>query len=213
MRALLGDRRGHVDMDQRRPRTRFSSGRRDGLATALAILLLGCRSVPNPPATSASVSVATAAIPTDTADAGAPPPSREPDGTVHSTLAYWHCVGPGCSKAASGGAVISWPEWAAHQGNGGREKAAREVFSAGGRPLYPYMGRWANGCELTVVSGYVEVLALKRGGETTRSIRLRPGDKHVITLRPPEDSAIIEAAGGTPAFSVSLKHCTPKPLP
>ena len=63
-----------------------------------------------------------------------------------------------------------------------------------------------------MLSGYVEVLALKRGGKTSRSTRLRPGDKQVITLRPPEDGAIIEAAGGTPAFSLSLKHCTPKPL-
>ena len=206
----------------------FSSDWWNRVPVALTVVLLGCRSVPNPPAAPATVvepvaaptpvaeaqlAAATTSVATDTEDAGAPPPSREPDGTVHSTLAYWHCVGPGCSKAASGGAVVSWPEWAAHQGNGGREKAAREVFSAGGRPLYPYMGKWANGCELAVVSGYVEVLALKRGGEASRSTRLRPGDKHVITLRPPEDGAIIEAAGGTPAFSVSLKHCTPKPLP
>src|SRR4051794_23844596 len=128
-------------MDQRSPRTRFWSDRRNGVGIALAVVLLGCRSVPNPPATSATAvaPIVMPAVATDVAGAGAPPPSREPDGTVHSTLAYWHCLGPGCGKAASGGAVVSWPEWAAHQGNGAHAKAAREVFSAGGRPLYPYM--------------------------------------------------------------------------
>jgi hypothetical protein len=86
------------------------------------------------------------------------------------------------------------------------------VYSAGGEPLYPYMGPWAHGCEVTAVSGTVKVVEWKRGSEQWRQTVLAPGESHVIALVPPEDGALIEGPGDSSIFSVSLRGCTPERL-
>jgi hypothetical protein len=204
---------------------------------ATLVLAGACRSLPEPaaapqmpapppataPAAPAAAAPAAAATPSPTPSPSpspspssaepTPPPSREPDGTVHSTLSYWRCTAPSCRGEPWPGAVIDWPSWAAYQGNGRRGNNGRDVFSAGGRALYPYMGAWADGCVVKALSGFVQVVEWKRGSDKWRSTRLKPGDTYVIKLVPPEDGAMLEAPGGTPTFSVALESCTPKPLP
>jgi hypothetical protein len=184
-----------------------------GPALLIVALACGCRSAGGPPVSPRSAAVLApppaAAVPT----VPAPAPSREPDGTLHSTLVTWRCAASGCTSAPWTGAVIPWPEGTAHQGNGRKGNAGRDVFSAGGRPLYPYMGPWANGCEVTAVSGVVDVVEWVHGAETWRTTRLKPGQSHTIALTPPEDSALLEAPDGVPAFSLTVTSCTPQPLP
>jgi len=177
-----------------------------------AILSVSCRTAPDqpaPPRTPAPVPVVEAGPP----PVAAPAPSREPDGTIHSTLASWRCATSACSNGAWIGAVVAWPEGTAHQGNGRKGNAGRDVFSTGGRPLYPYMGPWASGCEVTAVSGVVDVVEFQHGADVWRTTRLRPGQSHTIQLTPPENSALLESPDGVPAFSVTVKNCTPQPLP
>lgn len=110
------------------------------------------------------------------------------------------------------GAVIPWPSWAAHQDNARAGYNSRAVFSDSGEPLYPYMGRWAEGCQVTVVSGTVLIIEWKRGTDEWRETRLEPGQQYVIHLVPPEDGAMIESPEGVTDFSVTLQNCKPKPL-
>jgi hypothetical protein len=193
-------------------------GRRPALLLVASFAVLGgaCRSLPDepaPPQSPASVAgpAAPSPAPEPPAAEGRPPPSIEPDGTVHSTLAYWKCDKAGCGDDWVG-AVVSWPSWSAHQGNGRSGAYGRNVFSAVGRPLYPYMGTWANGCEITALSGSIEIVEWKRGTDKWRSTIIKAPAKHVIKLAAGEDGALLEAPG-FPAFSLSLKNCTPQKLP
>ena len=189
---------------------RGSTGR---LATMIA-LLTSCRSAPNPPAPPQSApAMAPPAVAAPAPAGAAVAPSREPDGTIHSTLAYWRCANAICSNGPWSGAVVSWPEGTANQGNGRKGNAGRNVFSLGGRPLHPYMGKWADGCEVTGVSGVVDVVEWKWGAETWRTTHLKKGESHTIHLTPPEDGALLEAPEGVPAFGVTVTGCTPQPLP
>ena len=185
------------------------------LALALGLgLIVSCRTAPDqppPPRAPAPVSVAPPGPPPIVMPAAAP--SREPDGTIHSTLASWRCANAICSSGAWTGAVVSWPAGTAHHGNGRKGNAGRDVFSAGGRALYPYMGPWATGCEITAISGAVDVVEFQHGADTWRTTHLKPGQSHTIQLVPPEDSALLEGPEGVPAFSVTAKNCTPQPLP
>jgi hypothetical protein len=137
--------------------------------------------------------------------AGAPP------SVTRSTAALWRCTG--CSGAEWTGAVIGWPAWSAHQSNGRGGDASRSVFSTDGTPLHPYMGPWAEGCTVTAEAGVVLIIEWKRGAEKWRETWLYPGQSHVIHLVPPENGAMIESYDGSPGFSVSLRNCTPQPLP
>lgn len=168
---------------------------------------------PEPPG-----SATTPPPPTPTPTPTKPPekPPRRPPGDAGGRLvraipALWKChKTPGCFSDPWPGAAISWPEWSAHQGNGRTGNVLRFVYSIGGEPLYPYMGAWAEGCEVTAVSGAVQVVEWQYGAEQWRSTLLAPGEYHIIHLVPPENSALIEAAENTTSFSVRLQNCNPK---
>ncbi|HMG22984.1 MAG TPA: hypothetical protein VK607_16730 [Kofleriaceae bacterium] len=151
-----------------------------------------------------------------TARAVLPPPGDpgDPGGpVVESTQAFWRCNIPECSGADWTGAVIAWPAWAAYQNNARTGDQSRSVFAADGTPLYPYMGAWAQGCEVTCVTGTVLIIEWQRGTDTWRATWLDPGQSHTIALVAPEDGAMIETYDGSPGFSASLRNCTPQPLP
>lgn len=142
-----------------------------------------------------------------------PVPSGPPGPVIRSIPARWRChKTPGCFSDPWTGSVIAWPEWAAHQDNGRTGNVLRFVYSTKGEALYPYMGPWAHGCEVTAVSGKVKVVEWKRGSEQWRQTVLAPGESHVIALVPPEDGALIEGPDDSSIFSVSLRGCTPQRL-
>ena len=146
-----------------------------------------------------------------------PPPQRPPGGgpgrLARSIAARWRCNPvPGCFSDPWTGAVIAWPEWSANQSNGRPGNVSRSVFSVAGEPLYPYMGAWAEGCDVTAETGVVQVVEWQHGAEQWRSTVLKPGEWHVIHLVPPENGALIEAAEGVTSFSVTLRNCTPQQI-
>jgi hypothetical protein len=142
-------------------------------------------------------------------DPGDPDP---PGDVIQATQAFWRCNAADCSGDDWTGAVIAWPAWAAYQNNARSGDQSRSVFSADGTPLYPYMGAWAQGCEVTAESGTVLIIEWQRGTDVWRETWLTPRQSHVIALVPPEDGAMIETEDGSPGFSVSLKNCTPQPI-
>jgi hypothetical protein len=75
------------------------------------------------------------------------------------------------------------------------------------------MGAWANGCEVTAVTGTVLIIEWQRGANVWRETFLEPGEKHTISLTSPENGAMIETYDYGPEFSVKLKNCTPQPVP
>lgn len=152
-----------------------------------------------------------------------PPPASTPPHRVRrsgphgpviaATVARWRCNHtPGCFSDPWTGAVIPWPAWAAYQSNGRIGNVLRFVFSTRGEPLYPYMGAWAQGCEVTAEEGTAKVIEWKRGAEEWKATLLQPGESHVIKLVPPQDGALIESADDSSTFSVSLRNCTPQKL-
>jgi hypothetical protein len=75
------------------------------------------------------------------------------------------------------------------------------------------MGAWADGCEVTALSGIVLIIEWQRGTDIWRETVLTPGDVYVINLHAPEDGAMIETTDGHGGFfSVSLRNCTPQNL-
>ena len=141
-----------------------------------------------------------------------PGPGGAPAQVIPSIQAFWRCNLPGCTFPDWTGAVIDWPPWAAHQTNARSGDQSRSVFSADGTPLYPYMGSWAQGCEVTAESGVVQIIEWQRGTDVWRETWLYPRQSHVIDLVPPEDGAMLETYDGSPGFSVSLRNCTPQPI-
>ena len=130
---------------------------------------------------------------------------------VAAIPASWRCNSPDCSGPDWPGAVISWPSWSAYQNNARTGNNARIVFSMhGGEPLYPYMGSWADGCQVTVVSGHVLIIEWQRGTDVWRATSLTAGQSHTIDLISPEDNAMIESPDGFIDFKVSLANCTPQ---
>jgi hypothetical protein len=141
-------------------------------------------------------------------DAGPPPP---PGAVIHARRAQWRCNKvPGCFSDPWPGAVIPWPAWSARQSNGRPGNVSRSVFASDGTPLYPYMGAWAEGCEVTAEAGTAVVIEWQHGAADWRRTVLHPGESHVIHLVPPENGAMIEGDEGTKGFSVSLRNCTPQ---
>jgi hypothetical protein len=147
------------------------------------------------------------------APSGEPGSPSVPGETHRAIVAHWRCDVPECKGGDWHGAVINWPAWAAYQNNRRSGDKSRSVFSSTGEALHPYMGLWADGCEVTAVSGLVLIIEWERGTDTWRGTRLQPGQKHVIHLTPPENGAMIETEDNGPAFTVSLKNCAPKPVP
>jgi hypothetical protein len=143
------------------------------------------------------------------------PPPSDPDppaDAIQAIPAFWRCNVPECIGADWTGAVINWPAWAAYQSNARSGDQSRSVFAGDDTPLYPYMGVWAQGCQVTAVSGTVLIIEWQRGTDSWRETWLQPGQSHTIDLIPPEDGAMIETDDGMTAFSVTLANCTPAPL-
>lgn len=153
-----------------------------------------------------------------------PEPTTTPDPTptpcdpaacpvVTSTLALWHCNVPGCTDEPWVGAAVSWPSWAAYSTNARTGWSSRTVRDLDGNVIHPYMGSWADGCEVTVLEGEVLVIEWQRGTDTWRPTYLHPGDTYTIDLTSPEDGAMLESPDTPTSFTVQLRGCTPQPLP
>jgi hypothetical protein len=156
------------------------------------------------------VQVATEATPPDvTSDPGGPPGE-----VVQGVPALWRCNVdvPDCFSDDWTGAAVSWPSSSAFAGNARPGNLARSVFAWDDTPLFPYMGSWAEGCEITGVSGITRVIEWERGAATWRDTWLYPGQSHVIHLIPPEDGALLEGYDASPGFTASVRSCTPQPL-
>jgi len=129
---------------------------------------------------------------------------------VHAVAALWRCNVAECTGSDWTGAVIAWPSWSAYQSNARTGESSRSVYSFGNQPLYPYMGSWADGCQVTAVTGVTLIIEWQRGTDTWRETYLDPGQSHIIDLISPEDGAMIEAPDGSTSFSVSLSNCNPQ---
>lgn len=146
-----------------------------------------------------------------------PPPCTDPltCNPVSSIPAYWRCNTPGCTSVDWTGAVIVWPWWAAYESNNRAGENSRTVYAfADDRPLNAYMKEWADGCQITAVSGTVLIIEWERGTEVWRETYLNPGESHTIDLIPPENGVLIEGPDGVvDEFRVSLSNCTPPTVP
>ncbi len=130
---------------------------------------------------------------------------------VSSIPSFWRCNLPGCTYPDWVGSVISWPSWSAFENNNRAGSQSRTVYSDQGDILYPYMGSWANGCQVNVITGTVLIIEWQRGTDVWRETVLTPTQSHTITLTSPEDGAMIEIPDGyPPEFTVSLANCTPQ---
>jgi hypothetical protein len=130
---------------------------------------------------------------------------------VASVQGFWRCNIAGCTDPDWLGAVITWPSWAAYDTNARAGAQSRTVYSAQGERLYPYMGSWANGCQVTAVSGALIIIEWKRGTDVWRETYLSPGQTHTISLMAAEDGAMIESNSIEP-FQVSLANCNPQSI-
>jgi hypothetical protein len=132
---------------------------------------------------------------------------------VDSVRSVWQCDVPTCSTEDWHGGVITWPAWAAYENNNRVGNMSRTVFTYEGEKLYPYMGAWADGCEITVVEGDALIVEWQRGTDEWRSTYLGPGGQHTIDLVGSEDGALIETPDTPTDFSVTFENCTPQPVP
>jgi uncharacterized repeat protein (TIGR01451 family) len=130
---------------------------------------------------------------------------------VTSVTGYWKCDVSNCFGDPWVAELITWPSWAAYANNARTGFYSRTVYSASGAKLYPYMGAWADGCEVTAVTGTVLIVEWQRGTDQWRGTFIDPGETHVINLVGSEDNALIESADNAPQFSVRLRNCTPPP--
>ncbi len=146
-----------------------------------------------------------------------PPPCTDPltCDPVSGILSRWRCNLPGCVSGDWLGAVIAWPWWAAYESNNRAGENSRTVFTLDeSQVLNPYMKEWANGCQITAVSGTTLIIEWERGAETWRETYLNPGDTYTINLTSPENGVLIEGPDGVlEEFRVSLSNCTPPPPP
>ena len=110
------------------------------------------------------------------------------------------------------GGVITWPSWSAFASNNRAGFDSRTVYSESGQKLYPYMGEWADGCEIKVVTGGVLIIEWERGRDKWRETFLSAGDTHTINLVGSENGAMIETPNNIEPFEVSLSNCTPQKI-
>ena len=110
------------------------------------------------------------------------------------------------------GGVITWPSWSAFASNNRAGFDSRTVYSESGQKLYPYMGEWADGCEIKVVTGGVLIIEWERGQGKWRETYLSAGDTHTINLVGSENGAMIETPNNIEPFEVSLSNCTPQKI-
>ncbi|WP_460661733.1 PKD domain-containing protein [Kribbella swartbergensis] len=146
-------------------------------------------------------------------------PPTPPDCTDPTTCdpvswvnARWRYAGTGENPGDWYGGVITWPVGTAYQGNGRSGDNARNVYSESGVPLYPYMGAWADGCTVRVVTGRVLIIEWERGTDEWRETRVNAGQAYTISLSGSEDGAMIETDNEVEPFTVSVSNCTPRPL-
>jgi hypothetical protein len=149
-----------------------------------------------------------------TAGTPPPPPCRDPltCDPVTWTPSFWRCNTPDCTGGGSPGGVVTWPSWSAYESNGRSGLSSWTVYGEDGETLYPYMGPWAEGCEVTVRTGQVLVIEWQRGTDQWRETLLSPGETHTIHLVGTENGAMIETPNDTEPFSVSIDTCTPQPV-
>jgi hypothetical protein len=153
-------------------------------------------------------SFGTSPTPTPTPVPCTDPTSCDP---VSAIPVYWRCDTPECSGGDWIGTVISWPSWSAYENNSRTGNNSRTVYSLDGEILYPYMGPWADGCQITAVSGIVLIIEWERGTDVWRETYLEPGQNHTISLASPENGALIEGLNDLwNDFSVSINNCTPQ---
>ncbi|WP_344175352.1 PKD domain-containing protein [Kribbella lupini] len=126
--------------------------------------------------------------------------------------ARWRYAGTGENPGDWYGGVITWPVGTAYQGNGRSGDNARTVYSESGVPLYPYMGAWADGCTVRVVTGRILIVEWQRGTDEWRETRVNAGQAYTISLSGSEDGAMIETDNDVQPFTVSMSNCTPRPL-
>ena len=110
------------------------------------------------------------------------------------------------------GGVITWPSWSAFASNNRAGFDSRTVYSESGQKLYPYMGEWADGCEIEVVTGGVLIIEWERGRGKWRETFLSAGDTYTINLVGSENGAMIETPNNVEPFEVSLSNCTPQKI-
>lgn len=142
---------------------------------------------------------------------GSGPWNYTPGDPLHSFSTRWVCTAPGCTESPWTGSVIGFPSWAAYQTNARSGYDSRKTVTTSGEPIYPYMGSWADGCQVTALSGSVLIIEWLRGSNQWRETTLDPGEVYTINLVSPEDGAMIENNFDMP-FSVSLHNCTPRAI-
>ncbi|TDD58515.1 hypothetical protein E1263_19080 [Kribbella antibiotica] len=146
---------------------------------------------------------------------GPPDPPACTDPTTCDPVSWvsarWRYAGTGEEPDWEGG-VLTWPAGTAYQGNGRSGYNARTVYSESGAPLYPYMGAWADGCTVQVVTGRVLIIEWKRGTDVWRETIVDAGESYTISLSGAEDGAMIETNNDLQPFTVSISNCTPRPL-
>ena len=126
--------------------------------------------------------------------------------------ARWRYAGTGENPGDWYGGVITWPVGTAYQDNGRSGDNARTVYSESGVPLYPYMGAWADGCTVRVVTGRILIIEWERGTDEWRETRVNAGQAYTISLSGSEDGAMIETDNDVQPFTLSVSNCTPRPL-
>jgi hypothetical protein len=132
---------------------------------------------------------------------------------IEAVQVNWRCVEPNCSWPDWPGSAIVWPSSTAYSTNLRQGFSARQTFDWAGNEVFPYMGPWADGCEVTSIAGVVLIIEWERGTETWRETLLQPGETHVIDLVGSENNAMLESPYNYELFTVGLRNCTPQPLP
>lgn len=146
-----------------------------------------------------------------------PTPDPVPDpgtGVVYNSVeSNWRCNIPDCDVPDWQASVIDFPPWSAYSSNDRSGWNSRTTYADDGRLLYPYMGAWADGCQITVLTGTVLIIEWERGTDVWRETILYPGQSHTINLIGNEDGALIETLDGRGLdFSISLSSCEPQPI-
>jgi len=131
---------------------------------------------------------------------------------VSSVASVWRYTGPDSNPGDWAGGVIAWPSWSAYSTNSRHGLDARAVYSTSGGRLYPYMGEWADGCKIKVVSGGVLVIEWQRGKDEWRETLLSAGDAYTINLSGSENSAMIETPNNLEPFKITLSSCAPRQI-
>jgi hypothetical protein len=127
--------------------------------------------------------------------------------------ALWRCNVPECTALGDWvGGVIAWPSWSAYASNGRSGDDSRTVYDHDGNKLYAYMGPWADGCQVTAVTGQILIIEWERGTNEWRETVIGPGQTYTIDLVGPENGAMLETPNNMEPFTASIANCTPQPI-